>query len=223
MKNKIAAACTLAGLSLAGTAGAQIAVTGSLGTTGVGAHLTVPVMPQLNARFGLNALRYNYEGSTTDLEYDYKLKLRTVDALLDYYPQGTGFRLTGGIVFNGNKIDAVGQPTPGGTYTLNGRTYSVATAGTLDGRIDFRNIAPYLGIGWGSAAGKDKGWKVSGDLGVMLQGSPRTSLANVGCTAPAPLCSQLAADVAAENLRLNDEADDFKVFPVLRIGASYSF
>jgi len=223
MNKKIACASLFAGLSLAGIAHAQVGVTGSLGTTGIGAHLSVPVMPQLNARFGVNALRYSYDGSTSDLDYDFKLKLRTFDALLDYYPQGTGFRLTGGVVFNGNKIDAIGRPTAGGTYTLNGRTYSAASAGVLDGRVDFRNIAPYLGIGWGNAVAKEKGWKFAADLGVMLQGSPRTSLANIGCTAPAAVCAQLAADVAAENLRLNDEADDFKAYPVLRFGASYSF
>jgi hypothetical protein len=222
MNKKIALACLLAGLTAAG-AHAQVGVTGSLGTTGIGAHVSVPVMPNLNARIGINALRYNYDGSTSDLDYDFKLKLRTFDALLDYFPQGTGFRLTGGIVFNGNKIDAVGRPTPGGTYTLNGRTYPAALAGTLDGRIDFRNVAPYLGIGWDNAAGKEKGWSFSSDLGVMLQGSPRTSLTSIGCTAPAPVCAQLAADVAAENVRLNEEADDFKAYPVLRFGASYRF
>ncbi|HEY0844592.1 MAG TPA: hypothetical protein VGE12_04465 [Noviherbaspirillum sp.] len=223
MNKKIAWACMLAGLSIAGAANAQVGVTGSLGTTGLGAHVSIPVMPQLNARFGVNALRYNYDGSTSDLDYDFKLKLRTFDALLDYYPQGTGFRITGGVVFNGNKVDAVGRPTAAGTYTLNGRTYSAASAGTLDGRIDFRNLAPYLGVGWGSALAQEKGWKFAADLGVMFQGSPRTSLTNVGCTAPAPVCTQLAADVAAENLRLNDEADDIKFYPVLRLGASYSF
>lgn len=223
MNNNIACACFLAGLSAAGAAHAQLGMTGSLGTTGLGAHVSIPVMPQLNARIGVNALRYNYDGNTSDLDYDFKLKLRTFDALLDYFPQGTGFRLTGGVVFNGNKVDAVGRPNAAGTYTLNGRTYSAASAGTLNGRIDFRNLAPYLGIGWGNALAKEKGWKLSADLGVMLQGSPRTSLSNVGCTASAPVCSQLAADVAAENADLKEEADDFKVYPVLRLGASYSF
>lgn len=222
MNKNIALACLVAGLSTA-AAHAQVGITGSLGTTGIGAHVSVPVMPNFNARFGVNALRYNYDGSTSDLDYDFKLKLRTFDALLDYFPQGTGFRFTGGIVFNGNKIDAVGRPTASGTYTLNGRTYSAASAGTLDGRIDFRNVAPYLGIGWGNAVAREKGWTFSTDLGVMIQGSPRTSLSNVGCTAPAPVCAQLAADVATENIRLNDEADDFKAYPVLRFGASYSF
>lgn len=223
MNKKIALAYLLAGLSIASTANAEVGITGSLGTTGLGAHVSIPIQPQLNARLGINALRYNYDGSTSDLDYDFELKLRTFDALLDYFPQGTGFRLTGGIVFNGNKVDAVGQPTAGGTYTLNGRTYSAASAGTLNGKIDFRNVAPYLGIGWGNAVAKEKGWKLSADLGVMFQGSPRTSLTNVGCTAPAAVCTQLAADVAAENIELEDEADDFKAYPVLRFGASYSF
>lgn len=223
MNKKIASACLLACLSITSAARAEIGITGSLGTTGLGAHVHIPIQPQLNARLGINALRYNFDGSTSDLDYDFKLKLRTFDALLDYFPQGTGFRITGGIVFNGNEIDALGLPTAGGTYTFNGRTYSTATAGTLNGKVDFRNVAPYLGIGWGNALAKEKGWRFSTDLGVMFQGSPRTSLTSTGCTAPAPVCAQLAADVAAENAELNDELDDFKTYPVLRLGASYVF
>lgn len=210
-------------LSAMTAAHAQVGVTGSVGTTGVGLHVSVPVAQQLNARFGVNGLGYSHDGSTSDVDYDFKLKMRTVDALLDYFPMNGGFRLSGGIVYNGNKIDANGRPNATGTYTLNGRTYAAATVGTLNGQIDFRNIAPYLGIGWGNAVAKEKGWGFSADLGVLFQGSPRTSLSNTGCTAPAPVCAQIASDVAAENRSLQDEAKDFKAFPVVRVGVSYKF
>lgn len=223
MNKKIAAAGLLAALSITSAARAELGITGSLGTTGLGAHVSIPIQPQLNARLGINALEYDYEGSTSDLDYDFDLKLRTFDVLLDYFPRDSGFRITGGIVFNGNEIDAIGLPTAGGTYTLNGRTYSTATAGTLTGTVDFRDVAPYLGIGWGNAVAHQKGWGFSADLGVMFQGSPRTSLTSTGCTAPAAVCAQLAADVAAENAELNDELDDFKTYPVVRIGATYVF
>lgn len=202
---------------------AQVAVTGSGGTTGVGLHVSVPVMEQLNARFGINGLRYSYDGSTSDVDYNFKLKLRTFDALLDYFPLKSDFRLTGGIVYNGNKIDAVGRPGLTGAYTLNGRTYPAAAVGTLNGQIDFRNVAPYLGVGWGNPVAKEKGWGFAADVGVLFQGSPRTSLSNSGCIAPAAVCAQIASDVAAENRSLQDEANDYKAFPVVRIGVSYKF
>ncbi|RJF92803.1 hypothetical protein D3871_27535 [Noviherbaspirillum saxi] len=185
--------------------------------------MSVPVQPQLNARFGINAFSYDYNGNTSDVDYDAKLIMRTFDALLDYYPMSGNFRLSGGVVYNGNKIDANGRPGAGGVYTLNGRTYAASTVGSVDAQVDFRKFAPYLGIGWGNAVAKNKGWGFSTDLGVLFQGSPRTSMTHTGCTLASPLCAMLAADIADENRDLQNEVNDLKAFPVLRIGVSYSF
>jgi len=199
-------------------------ITADMGTTGAGAHLAVPIANGVNARFGVNAMTYNYTTSTTDVKYDFKATLQTVDALLDFYPiTGSNFRVTGGAVLNGNKVSATGKATDTGTYTINGHTYTAADAGRIDGKVDFRSVAPYLGIGWGNAASARKGWSFSSDLGVLFQGSPRTSLANSGCTAPSSVCSQLASDVAAENADLKSKADNFKLYPVLRLGVGYRF
>jgi len=222
MKIKLIVSALIVGLLGAGYAQAEVAVTGDLGSTGLGAHISVPIQPNLNARFGLNYLNYSYSSSTTDVDYDYKLKLNTFDALLDYFPMDGGFRVSTGIVYNGNKIDVVGKPTATGTYTLNGNTYTAANAGTINGNIDFRKVAPYLGIGWGNA-NKEKGWGFSGDLGVLFQGSPNTTLTNSGCTATAALCSQLASDVAVEQVKLADDVSSFKAYPVLRVGISHRF
>jgi hypothetical protein len=212
----------LAALATVHTAQAgEIATTLDLGTTGLGLHLTAPLAAKLNARVGLNYASYSYDGNTSDVEYDFKLKLATVDALLDYHPFDSGFRVSGGVVYNGNKIEANAKPK-NGTYTLNGRTYPSALVGKLDGNIDFRKAAPYLGIGWGNAV-QAAGWGFGMDLGVTFQGSPKTALTNSGCTAPALVCTQIASDVATENAKLADEVKDFKLYPVVRVGVSYRF
>jgi hypothetical protein len=223
MKSRYFVPALLAGLVAAGAAQAEVGVTGDLGTTGMGVHLSVPLKSDLNARFGINALNYSYDGNTSSVDYDFKLKLQTIDALLDWFPTSSQFRLSSGLVYNGNKVDAHAKARDSGTYELNGNTYSAASAGRIDGRIDFRKVSPYLGIGWGNAVAKDKGWGFSADFGVLFQGSPRTSLANSGCTASAAVCDQLAADVAAEKRKLDDEVSDFKAYPVIRFGVSYKF
>ncbi|NMM28292.1 MAG: hypothetical protein HHJ12_13635 [Glaciimonas sp.] len=183
----------------------------------------MPVQPQLNARVGLNYLDYSYSGATSSVDYDFKLKLTTVDALLDYYPTSSNFRLTGGLVYNGNKITANAKSNATGSYTLNNKIYDAASAGKIDGKIDFRKVAPYLGIGWGNAVAQDGGWGFTSDLGVMFQGSPDTSLTNSGCTALQAICTDLANSVAVENVSLADKASKFKAYPVLRVGLSYKF
>lgn len=193
-----------------------------LGTTGLGLHVTTALTPKLNARVGANLANYAYEGSTSDVDYDFKLKLASVDALLDFHPFDGVFRISGGAVYNGNKIEARAKPTGAGTYTLNGNVYNASTAGDLSGKIDFRKVAPYLGIGFGNAA-KGAGWGFAMDLGATFQGSPKTELASSGCTASAATCARLQRDVAAENVRLADEGSDFKLYPVIRAGVSYRF
>lgn len=160
---------------------------------------------------------------TRSVDYDFQLKLRTIDVLLDYYPAADGFRLTSGLMFNGNRIDAAGLPNASGSYVINDRRYSASEAGRLDGRIDFRNLAPYFGLGWGKAPRAEKDWGISLDLGAMLQGKPRVALATSGCSLPQPMCAQLAEDVSVERASLGDKVDNFRAYPVIRAGVTYRF
>lgn len=219
-KKQVAAAALLV---LAGTASADVGLTASIGTTGLGIHGATPLNQALSARVGANFLKYSDSAATRDVSYTFDLTLRSVDVLLDYYPSAQPFRLTAGIVLNGNRADARGRSTASGTYTIEGTTYAVADVGTVEGTVEFRRVAPYLGIGWGSGKAAQKGWSLAADLGVMFQGSPRTSLSSTGCTAPTSVCDQFAQDLAAENRRLAEELKEFKFFPVVRIGASYRF
>lgn len=214
----------VAGLTAAAGAHADIGIASNVGTTGIGFHTSIPLRPNLSARLGLGYLGYSYRGSTRDLNYDLDLTANTYDALLDWYPRKDSmFRLTTGLAYNGNKIDVRARPNDAGQYTLQGRTYDAASVGKINGKVDFNKIAPYVGIGWGRAGEKEKGWSVAADVGVLLQGSPKTSLSASGCTADAATCSQFANDVARENGELRDEVSRFKAYPVLRIGISYKF
>lgn len=222
MKTTYLALALMAGLSCAAANAAAMGVSATAGTTGLGLHVSFPIQPKLNARVGFGYLNYEDTGSTTDADYNFKMKLRTFDVLADYFPMDNGFRMTGGLVYNGNRVDVDMKAKSGAQYVVNGTTYSAAQAGSINGSVDFKKIAPYLGIGWGNAVA-NKGWGFSADLGVMFQGSPRTSLTNSGCQASAIICTQLASDIAVEKTKLNDEVNSYKTYPVLRVGASYRF
>lgn len=216
--------CTLA-LALLTTAAAASAtdfgISADVGTTGAGLHLSVPVAQSLNARVGFGLFNYSKGTSTNNVDYDAKLKLQSFDILADYFPFDNGFRLTGGAILNFNKVDAHAKPK-NGTYTVNGNTYSASQAGDINGRIDFRNFAPYLGIGWGNAVAKDANWGFTADVGVMFQGSPNSSLTSSNCTAGAAACASLARDLEAENQSLRDKID-YRYWPVIRIGVYRKF
>jgi hypothetical protein len=189
-------------------------------------HVSAPVSSAWNGRFGINGWNYSFNETSSSVNYDYKLKMQTVDALLDWFPMEGVFRVTGGLVYNGSEIDSVAKPSAVGTFTFNGQTYITSDVGSVDGKIKFRKVAPYLGVGWGNPVAKDKGWGMSADLGILFQGAPEAHLtATCGATvATAPGgCAALQSNVAAEEASVNDSLSSYKYYPVARIAVTYKF
>jgi hypothetical protein len=125
-------------------------------------------------------------------------------------------------MYNGNKLTLDGKPSPVGTYTFNGNTYSSSDIPSVNGKVDFRKAAPYAGLGYGRPVGK--GLSFAGDLGVLFQGSPRSSLAaTCGAATPALTCAQIHSDVAAEQNKLDDDMRKYRFYPVVLIGLAYVF
>jgi len=216
-------ACVLAVATFGVAGAAQAAGVGlRAGTTGLGADVGFSLLPTLSARLGYSGLSYSTTVDQTDIKYDGKLRLSNLNLLLDFSPLPGPFRVTGGFIFNDNKVDLTGEPT-NGTFTLNGVTYPAAAVGNLSGTVKSGNrAAPYLGIGYGNVAGF--GVNFYFDLGVMFQGTPSASLsATCNSALPAAQCSQLQANVAAEQTRLQNEISAFKYYPVANIGITIGF
>lgn len=218
----IALAC--AASLLAAGAQAQVSVSADLGTTGLGVSVSVPMESNLYGRFGIHYGSLSGSEQAGNVSYDVKTKLKNIDILFDWYLfEGSKMHLTAGVVLNKNRIDAYARPNANNSYLINGVTYTAADVGTLTGRIDFRNAAPYLGIGYGNRNPEPGTWRVVGDLGVMLQGSAKTNLVSRGCVTSTAVCTQLAKDVAVERAKFAEDIDSFKVYPVLRVGMAYTF
>jgi hypothetical protein len=178
------------------------------GTTGIGVDVAWGIAPTVSARLGYSALNWNYDVSTSNVNYDGDLKLSNLNGMLDFHPLGPVFRITGGVILNNNKYQATGRPATG--------------PGSFNATVEpSRSAAPYLGIGWGNVAGA--GVNLYADLGVMFMGSPTATL-NADCTGlTSPECTTLQGQVAAEQTRLQDELKRFKYYPVLNIGLTIGF
>jgi hypothetical protein len=192
------------------------------GTTGIGADIGWAVAPTLSARVGYSGLNWNRDINTDNVRYDGKLKLSNLSGLLDFSPVPGPFRITGGVIYDHNRYDVNGQPS-GGSFTLNGTTYSAADVGSLSGQVKpGRRLAPYLGVGWGNVAGA--GVNFYADLGIMFQGRPRANLdATCGPSLSAGACAQLQNATNAEEARLEDKLKRFQYYPVLNVGVTIGF
>jgi hypothetical protein len=195
----------------------SMSLTGKIGTLGVGVELNFGISDRFSTRVGLNDYSYKYNANSSMLNYDFNWQLQTVSALADWYPYAGNFRASGGIFYDNNKNSYVANPT-GGNYIINGTTYSSAQIASYQGAMKFNTIAPYVGIGWGNPAAKNKGWGVVSDIGLLYQGKPTSDLV-VACVAACP--PQLQTDASAENVKLEDDFSHFKWWPVASIGIFY--
>ena len=189
-----------------------------ISTLGLGVEGTARILPKLNARLGINYFLYTYDEEADDIDYDIDLNLFSGAVLLDWHPFAGTFRISGGFLLNKNELDMDARPNE--PVEIGDQEYAAADVGTLSGDLDFRSVAPYVGIGWGNAVGEDKRWGFVCDLGIVFQGSPDADLAATGPIASDPT---FQADLAREEENLEDDLDFFKYYPVISFGISYKF
>jgi len=192
------------------------------GTDGAGVEFEVGISPQLGVRLQLDGGSISHHLNKTNVDYDARYRFSNAQALVDWHPFAGAWRVSAGLVYNGNKFDLNALPSAG-TFTINGNAYPSASVGALQGTLDYSKVNPYFGTGWGISP-KGHGLFGSVDLGVQLQ--PQHVSLNVTCGAPilgTPACSQLAADVAAEQARLQDQTHVLRVWPVIQLGIGWRF
>ena len=185
-----------------------------LGTEGMGIGFSRSISPSAGIRIEGNYGRITRELETDGVRYDAKIKLGGIGVIGDWFPSPGGFRLSAGLAWNDKKGSGTGRSSAD-SVTINGNTYSLRDE-ELRGRVKFPTFMPYLGVGYGHHdAGP--GWNFTADFGVMF-GKPKASL-----TATPGLAAQAGDDIEVERRELQHEADKFKVFPILKLGASYRF
>jgi hypothetical protein len=212
----------------ANPAHAELAIAAKAGTLGIGAELTAGLSRQWNARFGVNGFNYSERREASDIEYDAEARLRNATALLDWHPGGGGFRLTGGVFYNGNEVVGSSLPPASGFYDIGGVPVPVGFVGTLDAKAEFDSFAPYAGLGFGNALSTSRKVGFFLDLGVVFQGEADVTLTPI-IPADSPINTVPGAREALDILLLReerdleDEAADYDLYPVLSIGLSYRF
>ncbi len=191
-------------------------------TLGAGLDFTTSVVPdELNFRINGNYFEYTHDSSLSGVNYHEDLKLETAGLLVNWYPWDNGFFFTGGGYENTSKVD-VRARSANGNYTFNGATYSLTQAGTVAGKMKLgREIAPYVGLGWGNPVGSSASWTFYGELGALFTGSPKLTLNSTGGT----LSNDPTFRNNIEQERQKDQAaySWASVYPVLALGLAYKF
>lgn len=214
-----AALLALASLSQVASAGlGDFALTGRAGSLGFGGELMANFVPDLNGRFGATFLPLSLDTDIGDVNFGFDLRALTFPLTMDWYPFHGGFHLSGGLIFNQTGMDL---DTPSAAaLTIGGHSYSASDLGSVHGDVRFRHIAPYAGLGWGNAFGRDGHWGIVTDLGVAFLGRP-----HVGLSATGPIASDpgFQEDLSHERRDIEDDLSMLRLYPVFSISLFYRF
>jgi len=193
-------------------------VSPAVSTLGLGLEGGMRINETFGVRLGGNWLGFDFDGIEGDIDYEADVTLASLGTLVDYHPFRGGFRLSGGLRFNFNQADLDGTPTE--DIDIGDDTFSPDEVGTLTGDASFNVLAPYLGIGYGATL-LEGSLSIGFDLGVMYQGQADVDLdAESGLLADSAI---LEANLAIEEAEVEDDLEDFVIFPVAGLAIIYRF
>ncbi|HWP94355.1 MAG TPA: hypothetical protein VNL72_01275 [Gammaproteobacteria bacterium] len=194
-------------------------ITVKAGTLGLGLELQQALTKRFALRVGLNDYTYEYDTTKDDVNYSFDFNLESKALMLDWHPFAGTFRLTAGMYRNDNALN--GQAEAASSYQIGNRTYTPSEIGTLYSDITFDDTATYFGLGWGISPDSDGGFGIAVDLGLLKQGTPTVDLRAEGGTLVSD--PQFQSDIQQEEQNLQEDLEEFDVYPVVSLGLSYRF
>lgn len=200
-------------------ASAQIGIAARASTLGAGAEVSYRINQLIGVRVAGNLLEFSRDATIENINYNFTPHFENGTAIVDVYPIGGAFHLSGGVLFNRNEGRLVAQLDQ--NIDIGGQTYTPQEIGSLTGTLSFRKTAPYFGVGM---AGRGR-LAVLFDLGVGVTGTPRVDL--VGTT---PLTgaqkvefdARVAQELADVRTEINGKSY-LKFHPVVSLGLRIGF
>jgi hypothetical protein len=204
-----------AALLLPTAAAAQFGIAARASTLGFGGEVSWRGNKTIGVRAGGNYFSLTKDVTWSHNPYQLTAKLQNLTAIVDLYPMGGSFHLSGGVLYNKNNGVLDGTVTSG--FTLDGTAYTPAQVSSITGAVDFKHTAGYLGLGF---AGRSR-VSVLFDLGVGFTGTPQFALAGTTTltgTAKATFDSNVAAEQAKVQTENLDGKSYLKYHPVISLG-----
>ncbi|MDE0703777.1 MAG: hypothetical protein OXH59_08650 [Rhodospirillaceae bacterium] len=203
-------------------------------TLGAGVSVGYDISRSFSVRAMANYFSFDRKESSAGNRYSVDVQLLSLGLLGDWHPFENGFRVTAGVLYNGNKFTFASRTSE---FGAGDESYS----GDLKAELGFNAIAPYLGIGWTSGRADGPGFSFFADAGVIYQGAPRLSVSgrvddnnNASCSFSVSESGRatvrgacnlpaLSADLEKEHADLKGQLDNFKFYPVVMLGVTYRF
>ncbi len=193
-----------------------------VGTAGLTVEGKYAVSNNLALRGGVNYLPVSSIDQSYDgVDYNVDVNMLNAGGFADIYPFQNGFHLSGGVYAGDKSADLVGVPGPATTVEIGNTTYTGAEIGTLRGSVEYKDVAPFIGLGYDGFMNREKLWSFNARAGVMFIGKPDVTLnAEGGLVSTQP---SVRAELDREEQNLQDELDKYQYYPVVSLGVTRRF
>lgn len=199
------------------------AISGQVGTTGVGGGVVLGVTSRINVRamYGVVPGNPSVDVELVNFDLDFPSFLLTT---VDLYLLGALHVSAGGLLItNSGDLNVVGT-FDGIQVDFAGTTYTGSINDRLLGTFSLKSFQPYLGIGIGNPVGKRI--SINFDAGVGFGEQPTVELTAEGplANAPAPAGPAFLADLEQQEADFEANIPDvLRYYPVLSISVSIGF
>lgn len=228
----------------------RIGIGADISPLGIGIKGAIVLNHYFDARlmgnfFGADTGRFEVDGFNVDA----KLHMASAAAALDWYPFGSVWRLSPGIMFlNSNQLSGIGTINPGTSFQLENQTYYSASPNPVTGAtplvgtgklgLHTNRPAAMLTGGFGKFIPRsNRHWSFPSEFGVIFTGAPTIDVNVTGWAcldAKQTMCSNVGdpnnpiAIQFNDNLqaRLNSWRKDLNkvpIYPVFSYSVVYSF
>jgi hypothetical protein len=195
-----------------------VAVGLNLSTTGLGVEARSPIAQNIFGRVGINYAKVSKSFTDGPIVQEGDVTLLSAPIMVDWHPfDRSGFRLSAGVAYNGNKVKAKASPVRG--VTLGGRFFTPVEIGSITAEITLGNaIAGVLSLGYDSSFIGSGPLSFHFEAGAMYSGKPKLSITSTGI-AKADFERIYRAD--AEKT-FNDIEKYLKFYPIIKVGLKYA-
>ena len=234
MKQTIGNGCLmcLGGLLASSTSWAESAINVGVGTAGLVLEYNYQLSSKAHLRGAFHYFTLEEEFDEEGIKYNGELESVHLGAIADFHPFSNGFRLSAGIFNTELGLDLSAQATDEALEIGDG-SYSVSQDNSdplkLAVEIDFAPVSPYFGFGWGNSPGAGLGFMI--DVGVLIIGeadinydaSGTATDGDTGLTINVATNAEFQQDLQQERTDLEQEFEDYSLYPIVMLGLSYTF
>lgn len=228
----------------------RIGIGADISPLGIGIKSAIVLNHYFDARLMGNFLSIDTGNFKVDgFAVDANIHFDSAAMALDFYPWGSVFRVSPGLLFvNGNQLTVTSQIDPGTSFTLNGQTYYSAMANPATGAIPLSGNgilglhthvpAPTVTAGFGKFIPRsNRHWSFPSEFGVAFTGAPTANVHVAGwaCLDPHytkcsdvsdpanPVAIAFNKSLQAQLTKWRKDLAQVTIYPLFSYSVMYSF